>query len=346
MSSISVVILNWNGLKFLQQFFQSVVEHSPHAEIVVVDNNSTDGSIVFLNTTYPNIRVIKNCTNLGFCGGYNVGLKQIKSDYYVLLNNDVEVTENWLFPIIEMEKNSKIAISQPKILDFYHRNKFEYAGAAGGFLDNLGYPYCRGRIFDTIEIDYGQHDKHTKIAWATGACMFIKSDFFWKIGGFDEDFFAHMEEIDVCWQAHHLGFEVWSFPQSVVFHLGGGTLHKSNSQKTFLNFRNSLYLLHKNLPQRYYFVLIFLRLCLDALAGFKFMLNAEFQNVIAIIKAHFAYYLKLKKMNMKRKKYQKKVSILSTKSIILEYYILGKSNNYYFISSFFSLISKSESIFM
>lgn len=324
MPSIAVVILNWNGLRFLKQFLPSVVAHSQEAKIYIIDNNSTDNSISFLESNYPEITTIKNEHNLGFCGGYNTGLQSIKADYFVLLNNDIEVTHDWLLPIAEMEKNSNITISQPKILDFNAKNKFEYAGAAGGFLDNLGYPFCRGRVFETIEIDNKQYDNPTKIAWATGACMFIKSKSFWKLNGFDEDFFAHMEEIDLCWRAQHLGFEVWYFPQSKVYHVGGGTLHKSNPKKTFLNFRNGLYLLHKNLPQRYFFFLIFLRLCTDGAAGVLFLIKGDFQDFLAIIKAHFAYYSSVFSLQKKRKYYSNKVSVLSEKNIVWDYYFKRK----------------------
>lgn len=324
MPSIAVVILNWNGLRFLKHFLPSVVANSQEAEIYIIDNNSTDDSILFINTNYPEITTIKNNQNLGYCGGYNTGLKSIKADYYVLLNNDIEVTQDWLLPILEMEKNPIISISQPKILDFNTKNKFEYAGAAGGFLDNLGYPFCNGRVFETLEIDNQQYNKPIKIAWATGACMFIKSEVFWELNGFDEDFFAHMEEIDLCWRAQHLGFEVWYFPQSKVYHVGGGTLHKSNPKKTFLNFRNGLYLLHKNLPQRYFLFIIFLRLCTDGAAGLIFLLKGNFQDFMSIVKAHFAYYYKIFTLQKKRKYYANKVSVLSEKNIVWDYYLKRK----------------------
>lgn len=324
MPSIAVVILNWNGLRFLKQFLPSVIENSQNATIYVVDNNSSDGSISFLKSHFPSVHIIENEQNLGFCGGYNAGLQKINADYYVLLNNDVEVTKDWLYPILQLENKNKIAIAQSKILDFNNKNKFEYAGASGGYLDNLGYPFCRGRIFETLENDNGQYDNPVKIAWATGACMFIKSAVFWELNGFDEDFFAHMEEIDLCWRAQHKGYEIWCFPQSVVYHVGGGTLQKSNPKKTYLNYRNGLFLLHKNLPQKYFILIIFLRLVFDGIAGLKLVFQLDFQNVISIIKAHFAYYFSISKLNNKRLFNTKKISILGKRNVVLDYFILGK----------------------
>lgn len=323
-SVVAIVILNWNGKHFLQQFLPSVVKFSENAQIYVVDNHSTDDSVSFLKHNFPTITIVLNRSNLGFCGGYNAGLKHIKSDYYVLLNNDVEVTEGWLLPIEEMEKNNKIGISQPKLLDYNSKNKFEYAGACGGFLDNMGYPYCRGRILEKVESDFGQYNTSLQITWATGACLFIRSELFWLLDGFDEDFFAHMEEIDLCWRAQHLGYEIWTFPKSTVYHVGGGTLHKSNPKKTYLNFKNGLFLLHKNLPQWYFPLIIFLRLCFDGLAGVNFLFKGQPKNFFAVIRAHFAYYASLSLLNVKRKRNGKKISVLSKKSIVWQYFIRKK----------------------
>ena len=243
MSLVAVVILNWNGKKYLEQFLPSLIEHTgSDAEIVVADNASTDDSLSFLKTNFPSIRVIQNTTNGGFARGYNLALKQVEADYYVLLNSDIEVTANWLKPVISMmEQDEKIGACQPKIRSFHHRNSFEYAGAAGGYIDEYGYPFCRGRLFLTIEEDNGQYDDTVEISWASGACMFVRSRLFHQLGGLDDDFFAHMEEIDFCWRLHNYGYRVMYCPGSTVYHIGGGTLPKASWRKTYFNFRNNFF---------------------------------------------------------------------------------------------------------
>ncbi len=325
--SVAVVILNWNGKHFLEQFLPNIVSFSScydaDVQIYVADNASSDGSVDFIHKNYSTVFVIQNKENGGFCKGYNTALAQIKADYFVLLNSDVEVTPQWLMPMLHlMQSNKNVAICQPKILNYYQKNTFEYAGACGGFLDNLGYPYCRGRVFETLEIDHLQYQNAIEVGWATGACMCIKSDIYAQLGGLDEDFFAHMEEIDLCWRAQHLGYTVMVCPQSTVYHIGGGTLPKNSATKTYLNFRNGLFLLHKNLPQKYFFCIIFIRLCMDGLAGLKFAFQGYYKDTLAVIKAHFSYYYAINKIQKKRRLYPKKVNILQSKSIIWHYFIL------------------------
>nr|MBP8033086.1 glycosyltransferase family 2 protein [Bacteroidia bacterium] len=246
-SKVAVVILNWNGKPFLEKFLPTVLQYSSGAQIIVADNQSSDDSVAFLKTQFPQVSVILNPSNDGFATGYNLALKQVKAEYYVLLNSDVEVTENWLQPIIKlMDENLKVAACQPKILDYNHPSKFEYAGAAGGFIDKYGYPFCRGRIFNVLEEDKAQYDTAKEVFWATGACMFVRAEAFWKVGGFDDDYFAHMEEIDVCWRMKNIGYQIYVEPSSKVYHVGGGTLNKLSPRKTFLNFRNNLTTLTKN----------------------------------------------------------------------------------------------------
>ena len=269
---IAVVILNWNGKALLERFLPSVLEYSKGTDVYVVDNASTDGSVDFLREHYPTIKIVENSTNGGFAKGYNEGLQHVKADVYCLLNSDVEVTPDWLEPIKNTFKTQpEAAIIQPKILDLMQKDHFEYAGAAGGFLDKFGYPFCRGRIFQTIEKDEGQYDDIREVFWATGACMFIKSDVFWSLGGFDEDYFAHQEEIDLCWRAQNAGHKVFYVGHSHVYHLGGSTLSNMNPKKTFLNFRNSLYSITKNLPRRQAWPIVFIRLLLDAIAALRFI---------------------------------------------------------------------------
>lgn len=283
---VAVVILNWNGKELLKKYLQSVVDNSHQAEVVVVDNNSTDDSIKFLQDNYPTVRLIILDKNYGFTGGYNKGLKEIDSDYYVLLNSDVQVTNNWIEPIISlMESDEKIAICQPKLLSYNNKKEFEYAGAAGGYIDYLGYPFCAGRIFQHLEHDIGQYNKPREVFWASGAAMFIKSNIFHEFNGLDEDFFAHMEEIDLCWRVKNAGYKVFYCPFSAVYHLGGGTLNKISPKKTYLNFRNNLLLLYKNLPQKQYRKVMVIRAFLDILAAFVFLLTSSTGEFKAVIKA-------------------------------------------------------------
>ncbi|MFC2100707.1 glycosyltransferase family 2 protein [Bacteroidota bacterium] len=325
---IAVVILNWNGQKFLELFLPIVIEHSKEAEIIVADNASSDHSVEFLKENYPDIRIIINKTNGGFSKGYNDALKQIKADYYILLNSDIEVTENWIQPVIElMESDEKIAVCQPKIRSYYTHEYFEYAGAAGGFIDKYGYPFCRGRVFQSMEKDQGQYDENCEIFWATGACMFVKADIYHHFGGLDEDFFAHMEEIDFCWRLKNEGYKVMYCGSSTVFHIGGGTLPKISSRKTYLNFRNNFTLLFKNLPTRSLPKVFLVRLFLDALAAVRFLFDSGINDFFAVIRAHYSMYFKLARHLNKRKRiHHNKVSRMYMKSIVLEHYLRKKQH--------------------
>lgn len=323
----AVVILNWNGRKYLEQFLPPLIQYSSgDAEIIVADNASNDDSISFLETNFPSVRIIRNTTNEGFARGYNLALKQVDADYYILLNSDIEVTAGWIQPVISlMEKDPLIAACQPKIRSWSERTKFEYAGAAGGFIDKYGYPFCRGRMFQTLEEDLGQYDDVAEIFWATGACMFIRADVFHKAGGLDEDFFAHMEEIDLCWRLKNLGYKIMYCPESVVYHIGGGTLPKISWRKTYFNFRNNFYLLYKNLPDNMVREVFFKRLFLDAIAALKFLVTAGFKDFWAIYKAHTSFYSTLSKTKAKRKLLQHApFHKVYKKNIVFEYFLRGK----------------------
>jgi len=322
---IAVVILNWNGKKLLEQFLPSVVSHSKEATIYIADNASTDDSVPFVEQNYPEITIIQNNQNGGYAKGYNDALQYIDADVYCLLNSDIEVTQNWLQPIIkQFESNTNIAAIQPKILNFKDKSKFEYAGAGGGFIDKYGYPYCRGRRFTTIEEDNNQYNDTIDIFWASGACLFINNNVFHKLNGFDEDYFAHQEEIDLCWRIQNAGYQIKYVGNSTVYHVGGATLSTQNSKKTFLNFRNSLFNLVKNAPKGKGFGLIFIRLCLDGLAGVKYLIDLKPLHTLAIIKAHFSFYGNLSKMLKKRNSTTQKTNYYQTKSIIWDYFISNK----------------------
>jgi GT2 family glycosyltransferase len=321
---VAVVILNWNGKALLEQFLPSVVNHSPEATVYVADNASTDDSINFLQQNFPQVEIIRNRENGGFAKGYNDALQKLREDLFVLLNSDVEVTQGWLPPLItEMEKDPAVAAVQPKILNFRKRDFFEYAGAAGGFIDALGYPYCRGRIFETLEKDKGQYNDTKEVFWATGACMMIRRKDFFEAGGFDEDFFAHQEEIDLCWRLFNRNQKVKAVGHSTVFHLGGGTLNSMHPRKTFLNFRNSLFVLLKNAPKERILLLIFLRLILDGLAGLKFLFQLKPSHTAAILKAHFNFYLHFRKMWRKRQNLSRETKYYHLRSVVLAYYLQG-----------------------
>jgi len=314
---IAVVILNWNGEVLLERYLPSVIQYSKNADIYVADNASTDKSVDYVKTNYPQIQIIQNRVNGGFAKGYNDALQSVEADIFCLLNSDVEVTPNWLEPIKEaFETIPEAAIIQPKILDLLRREYFEYAGAAGGFIDQLGYPFCRGRIFQELEKDVGQYDDIREIFWATGACMFIKSEVFRSLGGFDEDYFAHQEEVDLCWRAKNAGYKVYYTGASKVYHLGGSTLSNMNPKKTYLNFRNSLFSITKNLPRRKAFLIIFLRLLLDAVAGIRFIFQLRFKHCLAIIMAHFNFYSNFRRMYRKREKRNFIKKYYVTKSIV------------------------------
>jgi GT2 family glycosyltransferase len=318
---IAVVILNWNGVKLLEQFLPSLIQYSPEATVYVADNASTDESIAFVKKNYPTIKIVQNKTNQGFAGGYNDALQHIDAEIYALVNSDIEVTENWLKPILEtFEAESETAIIQPKILDFKKKDHFEYAGAGGGFIDQFGYPFCRGRIFDTLEKDNGQYNDKIEIFWASGACFFIRSAVYKELKGFDEDFFAHQEEIDLCWRTINRGYKIKYNSESTVYHVGGATLQQANPKKTFLNFRNSLLMLTKNLPQKTLFQVLIIRMLLDGIAGVKFILEGQFTHCWAIMRAHFSFYGLFLKNYKKREKKQIEI-YFKMKSIVYGYYV-------------------------
>ena len=321
MKKIAVVILNWNGAKLLEQFLPSIIAYSEEAMIYVADNASTDHSIEVIKSQFPSAKIIQNTDNFGFAKGYNEALKHVEEPYYALVNSDIEVTENWLQPIINrFESEPKTAIIQPKLLDFKKKTHFEYAGAAGGFIDKYGYPFCRGRIFDNVEADKNQYDDEIEIFWATGACFFIRKEVFRTLKGFDDDFFAHQEEIDLCWRAFNLGYVSKYTSKSVVYHVGGATLNEGNPRKTFLNFRNSLLMLVKNLPKNQILSVIFMRMILDGLAGFQFLLKGKFKHFFAILQAHYSFYVLARKFYKKRNNIQKR-NYYKTKSIVYRYFI-------------------------
>ncbi|OEK08646.1 glycosyl transferase family 2 [Flavivirga aquatica] len=324
---LAVVILNWNGKQLLEQFLPSVITHSKEATIYIADNASTDDSIAFVKATYPSIQIIKNKENGGYAKGYNDALKQIEADVFCLLNSDVEVTKNWLPPIINVfNKDLNTTIIQPKLLDFKKKDYFEYAGAAGGFLDKYGYPYCRGRVFNTIEKDTGQYNDTTEIFWASGACFFIRSTVFKQLNGFDEYFFAHMEEIDLCWRAKNLGYSIKYIGDSEVYHVGGATLNAINPRKTYLNFRNSLFSLTKN-AKGLLFRIILTRLILDGIAGIKFLIEFKPKHMLAVLKAHFSFYYHLKRLLNQRKSNTNKKKYYGTTSVVFDYFV-NKKNDY------------------
>ena len=304
----------------------SVVNFSSEfAEIYIADNASTDDSIKYVQEFYPSIKIIENTTNEGYAKGYNDALSSIEADIYCLLNSDVEVTENWLKPILEVFKtDDKTAIIQPKLLDFKDKGKFEYAGAAGGFLDLYGYPYCRGRIFNNLETDRSQFNDISDIFWASGACLFIRSKIYHQLEGLDEDYFAHQEEIDLCWRVQNIGYKVKYVGNSTVFHIGGATLQETNPHKTYLNFRNSLLNVVKNVPKKWFLFVIFSRLILDGIAGIKFLIELRPIHTFAILKAHISFYKNFIKFLGKRKKLQKKQDYNLHTSIVWQYFILGR----------------------
>ncbi|MFT6748917.1 MAG: GT2 family glycosyltransferase [Flavobacterium sp.] len=320
MKNCAVVILNWNGKKLLEQFLPSVVAFSQQATIYIADNASTDDSLNFVTNNYPEVKWIQNKTNSGFAQGYNEALKEVEEEFYVLLNSDVEVTNNWLVPALELfNSDEKIGIIQPKILDFKNKVYFEYAGAAGGFIDKYGYPFCRGRIFDTLEKDTNQYDNEQEIFWASGACFFIRKTVYRELGGFDSDFFAHQEEIDLCWRSLNTGYKTYYTNKSIVYHLGGATLQKSNTKKTFLNFRNSLYMLLKNVPKNKLIGIILVRMILDGIAGLQFLFQGKFSHFVAILKAHGSFYSNWNKMYKKRNHYNLD-SYYFVKSVVFYYF--------------------------
>lgn len=325
--NIAVVILNWNGRSLLEQFLPSVIKNSKEATIYLADNASTDDSVAFVTTTFPEVKIIQNKVNGGYAKGYNDALSKIDADVFCLLNSDVEVTKDWLVPILTTFKSRKeVAAIQPKILDYKKKTHFEYAGAAGGYIDKLGFPYCRGRIFDTLEEDHGQYDDTTTIFWASGACIFIRKQVFEEVGKLDEDFFAHQEEIDLCWRVHSNDYTILYEGSSTIYHLGGATLDAMNPRKTFLNFRNSLYLLIKNVPGNIVWLLIFIRMILDGLAAIRFITQGKFSHFAAIFKAHVSFYTNFNTFNKKRKKLSKTGKYYSLFSVVWQYFILKRKH--------------------
>lgn len=292
MDKLAVVILNWNGIAMLRSFLPGVVKHSlPDARVYVADNGSTDNSVAVLKNEFPEVSLIELPENYGFAQGYNKALEQIEATYYVLLNSDVEIKNRWLIPLLEfMDAHPRVAACQPKLLSQLEPQKFEYAGACGGFIDYLGYPFCRGRVMADVEHDKGQYDTISSLFWATGAALLVRSSVYWQVGGLDPRFFAHMEEIDFCWRLRSRGYGIFCVPSSVVYHVGGGTLAKENPRKTFLNFRNNLFMLYKNLPQRELAKIMYRRILLDAAAAFYFLAKGEWANFKAVGKAYAAFY--------------------------------------------------------
>ena len=322
----AIVILNWNGEKLLEQFLPSIVNFSAkEAVIYVADNASTDASIAFVKEFFPAVNIVENVLNGGYAKGYNNALQSIEADIYCLINSDVAVTKNWLPPILEVFKKEKnTAIIQPKILDFKNQKKFEYAGAGGGFIDFFGYPYCRGRIFNNLEVDNHQFNDVTDIFWASGACFFIRANVYHQLNGFDEDYFAHQEEIDLCWRTQNISLAVKYVGISTVYHVGGATLQETNPHKTYLNFRNSLLNIVKNVPKKWFLFLIFFRLLLDGIAGLKFLIELRPIHTFAILKAHLSFYKNFFKFLRKRKKLQKKVNYNIHTSILWQYFIMRR----------------------
>ncbi len=333
MTKVAIVILNFNGKHFLKQFLPSVIKYSGIAKIIVADNGSTDQSAEFVKSEFPEIDTIELTENKGFCGGYNAVLNQIQATYYVLLNSDVEVTPNWLQPIIElMDKEPTIAAAQPKILSHRFKNKFEYAGAAGGHIDLLGFPFCRGRIFDSLEEDHGQYNDVTQIFWATGACLFIRADRFHEMLGFDEDYFAHMEEIDLCWKLARGGNTIFYNGKSTVYHVGGGTLSASNPRKTYFNFRNGLSLLVKH--QRISSLLwkFPLRILLDWAAAIHFLAMGSGIHAKAVLIAHLSFFRRIGPEIKKRNRLARKIKSFSAthiyrRLIVIDYFLLGRKSS-------------------
>ncbi len=328
---ISIVILNWNGSSFLKRFLPSVLANTKgNVEIVVADNGSTDDSKTVVETLFPGVVYLQLDKNYGFAEGYNRALLSLNSDYYLLLNSDVEVTPGWLEPMVElMESDLAVGICQPKILSLDRPDEFEYAGAAGGFIDRFGYPFCRGRILEEVEKDVKQYNQSIPVTWASGACMLVRSHAWKACNGFDSDFWAHMEEIDLCWRIQHIGFKVYVCTDSVVYHLGGGTLNYNSPMKIYLNFRNNLYLLFKNLPGSMLVTKLPARMVLDGLAALVFLLKGEFGSFGKVFLAHLRFYQHLPQLIKKRRSIassgaDKRINVTSNRSILWNYFILKR----------------------
>lgn len=328
--TVAIVILNHNGRELLRKFLPLVLQHSPGMEVVVADNGSTDNSQTLVKEEFPEVQLIALDHNFGFCQGYNESLRQVTADYYVLLNSDVEVTPGWIGPLIRlMERDRSIGAVQPKIRSYQVPHALEYAGAGGGYLDRWGYPFCRGRVFEEVEEDLGQYDDVRPVFWATGACLCVRADLYWQLGGLDDDFFAHMEEIDLCWRMQNAGYKVYYYGLSHVFHVGGGTLHKTNPRKTYYNFRNCLSLLYKNLPASELNYTIYVRLVLDGVAAVRMAFSGDWADAKAVWEAHRYFFRHKKQLKKKRKAIKPKRSLnglfgFYPKSIVWQHFIAGK----------------------
>lgn len=329
-ANVAVVILNWNGRRLLEEFLPSVLRHTnpSFGKVIVADNGSTDDSVEFLKRNFGEVEIFCLDINYGFAGGYNLAVEHYCSyyKYIVLLNSDVAVDDDWLLPLYRfMESHPEAGVCQPKILSYRDKSKFEYAGASGGFIDRYGYPYCRGRIFATVEEDKGQYDDPKPVFWATGAALMVRSDVYIKAGGLDTSFFAHMEEIDLCWRIHLMGYEIYAVPQSHVYHLGGGSLDASDPRKTYLNFRNNLLMLYKNLPRETGRRTLFVRRLLDTVAWLKFVLSFDWSNSSAVLHAHRDF----RKMKKKYTDFPKKDLLHTTPprpNILFDYYLRGRKH--------------------
>lgn len=330
MKRVAVVILNWNGEKMLREFLPDVVRYSTGAEIIVADNASTDGSLQILEREFPTVRRIVLDRNYGFALGYHLALEQVDAEYYLLLNNDVQVGADWLSPLLEyMDKNPHVAACQPKLLCHWDRTRFEYAGASGGYIDSWGYPYCRGRVMGTVEEDKGQYDEPASLLWATGAALMIRREAYWQAGGLDGRFFAHQEEIDLCWRLRSRGYGIACVPQSKVWHVGGGTLPKDSPHKTYLNFRNNLLLLYKNLPSERLETVMRVRFWLDALASVQFLLTGKWGSFLAVWRGRRDFF-RMRPQFVADRERNLKAAVLSpvpeqtAVSILWQYYARGK----------------------
>lgn len=323
----AVVILNWNGRGLLERFLPSVTAYTNGSHgVFVADNASTDDSVAFVQANYPQVGIIRLDKNYGFADGYNRALRQIEADYFCLLNSDVEVTAGWVETITSfMDTHPDVAVCQPKLLSQTAKNQFEYAGACGGFIDKFGYPFCRGRMFSTLEKDEGQYDQPCDIFWATGACMFVRSEIYRKLGGLDADFFAHMEEIDFCWRVKNAGYRIACCPEAVAYHLGGATLSKSSSRKTYLNFRNNWLMLYKNLPKKRLFPVFALRWVSDVTAAFRFLLDSGWGDCKAVFKAHRDFLRMLPQTREKRARINPPDTIrdIYQGHIVIDYFLKG-----------------------
>jgi GT2 family glycosyltransferase len=331
MFKTAIVILNWNGLNFLKMFLGIVLKYSKDDEtaVFVADNGSSDGSVEWVSENFSEVRIVRLDKNYGFAEGYNLAINQIDARYFVLLNSDIEVTPDWLHPLVMfMDNNPDVASCQPKILSYYRKDYFEHAGAAGCFIDKYGFPFCRGRVITKVEKDTGQYDSQANVIWSSGACMIVRSEAWKRCGGFDEDFFAHMEEIDLCWRFNKAGYRVCYLPDSVIYHVGGGTLSYSSPFKTYLNFRNSLFLLYKNLPDDKLHIILFIRRILDGFAAIYFLFQGNYKSFISVWNAHMDYYKAIKKLKQKRMLVKKSeitdpYKTFLNKSIVFEFYLKG-----------------------